>query len=168
MKNIILTGMMGSGKTTCGMALAGKLCREFVDTDHWIEEKEDCTISQIFENRGESYFRSLETEAARLFGKKENLVIATGGGMVLRPENAAALKVNGIIVFLDRKPEDIFQTADMSGRPLAGPDEEAFVKTYRARLDTYLEAADIVVQNDKKPEETVAEIMEKVNRMENK
>ena len=94
-KNIVLCGFMGSGKTVTGKALAQKLKMEFIDLDHFIENAEIMTVSDIFLKFGEPHFRKLESKAAEVLGKSRNKVIACGGGTVIHPQNAKALKVNG-------------------------------------------------------------------------
>ena len=89
MKNIVLTGFMASGKTTVGKKIANKLNLIFYDTDKIIEEQEGKTISQIFEDSGEKYFRELENKLAIALKSVENAVIATGGGFVINTQNIA-------------------------------------------------------------------------------
>ena len=118
--NIILTGFMATGKTTIGKRLAGQLGYEFVDTDHLIEDRSGLTVAEIFQEKGETVFRSMETEIARELGKKEGLVIATGGGLVLNPVNVTALEKQGRIFCLVATTEDILErtTRDAVVRPL--------------------------------------------------
>ena len=84
MKNVILIGMMGCGKTTCGRLLSKTLGIPLVDTDELIQQREGCTISEIFDRKGEAYFRALETAVAQELGAGSGRIIATGGGMPLR------------------------------------------------------------------------------------
>lgn len=102
--NIILTGFMATGKTTIGIGLAKALGYAFVDTDHLIEDRWGQTITEIFREKGEAAFRTMETDVARELGKKEGLVIATGGGMVLDPVNITALEKQGRIFCLVATP----------------------------------------------------------------
>jgi shikimate kinase / 3-dehydroquinate synthase len=104
--NLVLTGFMGTGKTTVGHQLAHKLGMEFVDTDELIESRYG-PISRIFAERGESEFRTIEQDVARELGAKTGLVIATGGRMILDPENFRALSKNGRIFCLVATPEEI-------------------------------------------------------------
>ncbi|HCJ67308.1 MAG TPA: shikimate kinase [Elusimicrobia bacterium] len=106
--NIVLTGFMGSGKTVIGKELARKLKRKFVDTDGLIEKKSGLKIYQIFSSSGEPHFRRLESETIEKVTKEENLVIAVGGGAVLKDENMKNLEKNGIIINLKVKPEIVF------------------------------------------------------------
>lgn len=115
-QNIVLTGMPGSGKSTIGKALAQKLGKEFVDTDELIIKNEGKLISDIFSENGEKYFRDAEEKAVKEAAYKNGLVIATGGGAVLRKENTNALSSNGRIFFLNRPLSDIMPTDD---RPLS-------------------------------------------------
>ncbi len=115
-QNIVLVGMPGCGKSTIGKALAKKLNREFVDTDELIIKNEGKPIPEIFKSFGEKYFRDAETKAIKEASSKNCLVIATGGGAVLRKENIDALSSNGKIFFLNRPVEDILPTGD---RPLS-------------------------------------------------
>jgi shikimate kinase len=118
--NIILTGFMATGKTTIGRLLAGELGYEFIDTDHLIEDRCGQTIAEIFREKGEAVFRTMEADVARELGGKEGLVIATGGGLILDPANVAALKRQGRIFCLVATPEAILERAsrDAVVRPL--------------------------------------------------
>ena len=115
-QNIVLTGMPGCGKSTIGKLLAEKLNRRFVDTDEVIVEKEGRQISDIFASDGEEYFRDAEAFAVKQVSEKNGLVIATGGGAILRSDNIEALSTNGKIFFLNRPLDDIMPTDD---RPLS-------------------------------------------------
>jgi len=119
--NLILTGFMGTGKTTVGRLVAQKLGREFVDTDLLIEERHG-PIQEIFDRQGESAFREIEQALARELGHRSGLVIATGGRMLLDPENVRVLSENGRIFCLVATPEEIYDrvTGDPSRvkRPL--------------------------------------------------
>ncbi len=98
MKNIILVGFMGTGKTAVGRALAKHLKMKFIDMDDLIEEREGMKISDIFASKGEPYFRKVEKGIAREVSAKSGLVIAAGGGAVIDEENVKNLKSNGIMV----------------------------------------------------------------------
>ncbi len=107
--NLVLTGFMGSGKTTVGRRLAGRLGMDFVDTDQEIEKVTGLTINEIFSKYGEIRFRSEEMAAIRRVCRNDNQVIATGGGVVLKQENMDVLKQNGIIICLTATPEATYQ-----------------------------------------------------------
>lgn len=123
--NIVLTGFMGTGKTTVGHLLAQRLNYAFIDTDHQIEERIGCTIAEFFRTQGEAAFRKLEGELARELSARRGLVIATGGRMMLDRANAAALSKTGRVFCLVATPEEILQriSKDTHERPLLqGPD----------------------------------------------
>ena len=105
--NIILTGFMGTGKTTVGKLLAKKLKREFIDTDRLIEERQRLTIPEIFANLGEAAFRRMEAEIAGELGERQGLVISTGGRLMLDPANVKALSSKGHVFCLVATPEEI-------------------------------------------------------------
>lgn len=118
MKNIVLTGFMGTGKTTVGRLLARKLGRRFLDTDEMIEEKENRRIVDIFAQDGEAYFRAVERQAVSKASELPNCVIATGGGVVLDQRNMERLRENGVIVNLHAPLELILERTGGGGRPL--------------------------------------------------
>ena len=140
MKNLVLIGMPGSGKTKIGQYLAQKLSLPAVDTDAMVVEAAGKTIPEIFAQEGEAHFRDLETQAARRAAQLSGTIIATGGGMVLREENMAALAATGIVFFRDRPPEAILGE-DHTGRPLVGGDRDAartrIFTLYAQRLPLY-------------------------------
>ena len=105
--NIILTGFMGTGKTTLGRLLAEKIGYKFIDTDTQIERETRKTITELFKTQGEAAFRKLESELVEGLAQKEGLVIATGGGLVLDPSNVAVLSKTGKIICLTASPEEI-------------------------------------------------------------
>ncbi len=105
--NIILTGFMGTGKTTLGRLLAKRIGYEFIDSDALIEAQTGKTITELFQIQGEAAFRKLESELVEDLAQKKGLVIATGGGLVLNPKNVAALSNTGQIICLTASPEEI-------------------------------------------------------------
>lgn len=136
MKNLVLIGMPGSGKTKLSRLLAARLGLTAVDTDQRVAEKAGKTIPEIFAEDGEKAFRDLETAAVREAAALEGAVIATGGGVVLREENMAALRQTGVVFFRDRSPAAIVGE-DLTGRPLIGGDSERVYRLYRERLPLY-------------------------------
>ncbi|MCL2673969.1 MAG: AAA family ATPase [Defluviitaleaceae bacterium] len=147
MRNIVLIGLPGSGKTTLGQKLAHRLGLDFVDVDAIIEEQADMPITQIFETHGESVFRQRENEAATQIAKLESTVIATGGGIVLREENMRLLCANGLVIFLDRNPKDIAADICNGGgtRPLLAQGEQRLYELARQRRGLYEQYADIAI-----------------------
>ena len=118
--NIILTGFMGTGKSTIGRALAERLDLTFVDTDQLIEERAGCTIAEIFAQQGERAFRQMEADLAQELAQQQGLVIATGGGFFTNPENIKALQTEGRIICLTAGAEEILKRVKQQGqvRPL--------------------------------------------------
>ncbi len=114
-ENVVLIGMPGAGKTSCGRELARLLGRPFVDLDDALEIEFGRSPAQVIEQDGEASFRALETEVVRRYGARSGLVIACGGGVVTRPENHDLLRQNGRIVFLDRPLDEL----SSAGRPVS-------------------------------------------------
>ena len=154
-ENIILVGMPGSGKTTIGKLIAQKLGRKFVDTDDLIREKCGCEISEIFEKYGEQHFRDIESEVIAEASKETSLVIATGGGAVLRAENADILSQNGRLVFIDADINELIATGD---RPLSNTPEK-LIKLYDTRFSIYCDRCDIRVKISRNAEENAEKIL---------
>ena len=140
-RNIVLIGMPGCGKTSIGRLLADRLGKEFIDTDDEIVKEAGCEISKIFNDQGEKYFRDLESDIIRRAALYNGRVIATGGGAVLRKENVDMLRLNGIIVLLDRTLDELMPTSD---RPLAD-DADKMRRLYEERMPVYRSSADITV-----------------------
>lgn len=143
-QNIVLTGMPSSGKSTIGKLLADELGMQFVDTDEEIVKMVGKPIPQIFDDLGESGFRDIESQAIATASAKQNQVIATGGGAVLREQNITLLKGNGKIYFIDRPLELLVATYD---RPLSS-NRDDLIKRYRERYDIYYNTADKKILND--------------------
>jgi shikimate kinase len=120
MHNVILTGFMGTGKSTVGRLLAARLGYRFVDTDEWIVAQDGRSIPAIFAQSGEAAFRRWEVRASQTLAAERGLVIATGGGLLLNPANVATLSATGPIFCLTARPETIWQRLEGDGteRPL--------------------------------------------------
>ena len=155
--NLVLIGMPGSGKTTVGKILSRMLCMPLVDTDALVEKAAGKTIPELFAQEGESAFRDRETAAARQAAELDNTVIATGGGIILRPENMAALAATGLIFFRDRDLADILGE-DHMGRPLVGKDPDKLRILYTQRIDLYRKYAQYTISDTKTAEEAAARI----------
>lgn len=159
LRNWVLIGMPGSGKTTLGKALASQTHREFCDLDALIEEMFG-PIPELFK-QGEPHFRDCETLAATKASQMQNTVIATGGGIVLRQQNMDAMKQNGIIIFIHRPMECILRDITCQDRPLLKDGPSALFDLYEARLPLYQAAADITVTAQGIVQEAVEEILQK-------
>lgn len=151
-ENIVLSGMPGAGKSTVGKLLAQELNRPFFDLDEEIVRRAGRSIPEIFATDGEATFRNLETEVLReVLANQKGIVLATGGGAVLRDENIDLLHRNGKICFLDRPLEALLPTSD---RPLANS-EEAIRRRYEERYERYCITADYRIDADASIEEVV-------------
>ena len=153
-RNIVLSGMPASGKTTVGKLIAAQLGRELVDTDALIVERAG-EISRIFAEHGEVYFRDLETSVIRELATLTGRVISLGGGAILRDENVEALRLNGEIFFLDRSPESLIPTCD---RPLAD-EKDKIMRLYESRIDRYMATADYIIDADCDPEDVADSVI---------
>ena len=147
MKNLVLIGLSGCGKTTFGKRLSRKLRLPLIDTDVMIEKKTGRTIPEIFAAEGENGFRDIESVCAREAAAQNGAVISTGGGMVLREENMKALSQNGLIIFIDRHPSHILRSTSLTDRPLVQNDRDRLFRLYAERLAVYRRHADIVIPN---------------------
>ncbi|MCC6803516.1 MAG: 3-dehydroquinate synthase [Anaerolineae bacterium] len=156
-QNIVLTGFMGTGKTTIGRQVAALLDRRFVDADDVIVERAGMSIPQIFATQGEPAFRALEKEVCRDLAAERGLVIATGGGMLVDPDNRAAMLASGLVVCLVAS-RDVLRARLARGaeRPLAG-DWEALLEKRRA---AYAAIPDHVDTSDNSPERAAQRIID--------
>ena len=158
-KNIVLCGFMGSGKSTIGKRLSRQLHMPFYDSDAFVEEKVGKSISDIFAQEGEEVFRKLETACIKELSQMQGVIIATGGGVVMRPENVAYLKQNGIIVYLNPSLRRLIRNllTDHSRPLLEGGNKIQKIKTLRAkRHKTYQKVCDVEIKKDKLRESTEA------------
>ncbi|MFA5876091.1 MAG: shikimate kinase [Candidatus Margulisiibacteriota bacterium] len=166
-KNIILIGFMGSGKTAVGKLLAKQLGWKFVDTDDLIEKAAGITIAEIFKKSGEPHFRDLESCAVQSLKGYNNFVIATGGGIILRPENVAQLKKLGPLVLLWVAPQQVrARVAGTLHRPLLNtPDAENKAgEILQQRTPLYRSAAEIEIDTtDLGVNQVVDKILEELN-----
>ena len=162
--NLILCGMMGAGKTTIGIKIAELTGRRWYDTDGLIVDKHG-KISDIFEYYGEAHFRKLETDLVKELSKQDNLVISTGGGLVLKNENNELLKQNGKIIFLRATLDTLSVRLQVDkDRPLlhtaAENIQDRLAKLMKERAPVYEHVADYIVEVDNKtPEEIAKEII---------
>lgn len=171
MKNIVLTGFMGTGKTEVGRELARLLGMSLLDADEEIVKAEGMPITEIFRQKGEPYFRDLETKIIRELSKRRNAVISTGGGAVLRQENINALREDGIIVLLTASPETILKrTEHDNSRPLLQVDDplKKIKELLNARMPYYMKADIIIDTEGKTPLKIAEEIIEKTKVLNEK
>jgi len=162
MKNIVIVGFMATGKSTVGRRLAQRLGRAFIDTDKEIEAVTGKTVAQIFARDGAVRFRSEEALLVKKLSAREDLVIATGGGIVLDPENVRLLKESGILIALTASPDVICQRArGKKTRPLLakGDLREKINALLKEREDVYKVAELTVNTGVCTVNETVEQIM---------
>ncbi len=162
--NLVLCGMMGAGKSTIGVKIAELTGRRWYDTDGVISDRHG-KISDIFEYYGEPHFRKLETEVVKELAVQDNLVISTGGGLVLKSENNAELQKNGKIIFLRASLKTLNQRLVVDGtRPLLQASTESIsdrlARLLKERSPIYEHVADYIVDvDDKTPLEIAKEIV---------
>ena len=166
-RNVVLVGPMGSGKSTIGRLLAGRLGFVFRDSDTLIEERTGASITWIFDVEGEPGFRERETAILREMATGSGVVLATGGGAVMREENRRLLAGMGSVVYLETSVrEQLSRTKRDRKRPLLQtPDrEKVLCELLAARHPLYLEIADIVIHTDRRSASSVGtEIVERLS-----
>jgi shikimate kinase len=165
MKNLILTGFMGTGKTEVGRELTRLLTMRLIDIDTEIEKSVKMSINQIFKQFGEQKFREIETEMIEKVSCEKNVIISTGGGAVLKQENVDALKKTGIVICLMAAPGTILRrTSESSERPLLQVEKpfEKINELLNFRKPFYEKADMMIDTEDKTPLQIAEEIIEKV------
>jgi len=170
-KNIVLVGPMGSGKTTVGRRLAHKLNQDFFDTDHEIIDKTGVTIDHIFDIEGEKGFRERESKILENLCQMSNIILATGGGIVILPKNRKILKNAGLVVYLSSSVEQLLRrTAKSKTRPLlenSTDRKKTITELVEARDVYYREVASIVVDTTgKKLHEVINIIIRETENVE--
>lgn len=162
--NIILTGFMGSGKTTIGLKLSYRLKLPVEDTDKLIEQGENRSISSIFKEEGEDYFRNQETKLLQEISERNyRRILSVGGGTPMREENRRLLRRCGTVVYLRIKPETVYERlkGDTTRPLLAGDNPLGRIRELMAaRKDAYEECADIIVDVDEMPMEEILNQLE--------
>lgn len=159
--NIVLIGMMGTGKSTVGSLLASELGYQLADLDRLIVEEAGCSIPELFEEKGEAYFRDLETAVLRKVLQESKLVLATGGGAVLREENCSLMKDKGWVVALSATVDEIIsRVGEDPNRPLlAGGARERVAVLLEERKHAYGFAHATIATSGKSAEEVSSEIL---------
>lgn len=158
--NIFLVGPMGAGKSTIGRVLAFELNRQFRDTDRVIEDRTGADIPWIFDMEGESGFRDRETAVLADLSTETDLVIATGGGIVLRPENRQMMKDSGFVCYLTASTDQLVErTARDKKRPLLQVENprQKIIDLLEMRDPIYRESADFIINTDKRSPKMVAQ-----------
>lgn len=161
-KNIILVGFMGTGKSVTGRMVAKQLDRAFIDMDSVIEERTGKSISDIFADEGEAHFRELERKLVRELSAREDLVIATGGGIVLNPDNIRTFSETGVVICLHADPDTILRrVAKDTHRPLLEGDDEKIkaIRELLAKRDKLYRAIPLQIETS---EHTARESAEEV------
>ncbi len=165
-ENISLTGFMGSGKSTVGKILAEKLGFLYIDLDTVIELSEGMDISRIFEEKGQDYFRKVESEVIYKIYNNTGCVFSCGGGVILNENNIKIIKKNSIVVFLSVNAETVIKRLkDKSDRPLlaTGDRKVKIQEMLGFRQPLYLKYADIVIDADIiTPDEAAEKIKEEI------
>ncbi|MBI4232805.1 shikimate kinase [Candidatus Peregrinibacteria bacterium] len=161
--NIILIGLRGSGKSILGKILSKKLQLELIDQDKVIEENEGMTIAKIVELRGWEYFRAIESKITGELTQKKNKIIATGGGVILDPDNRKALKQSGKVIYLYRKPEECIKYIkdDPNRPPLTNQEtlEEEMKQLYKERNSLYCKTAHKIFHRSENLEKDAEELV---------
>lgn len=156
-RNIVITGFMGTGKTTVAKKVAQRLNRTFVDTDEKIVEQAGKSIPEIFAQDGEAVFRHHERRVCRFYAAQSDLVIATGGGALVDPDNRRVMMASGLVVCLTASKDAIRKRlAGHTGRPLFSGDWEAL---YDKRAEAYAAIPYQIDTTALKPDEVVQEII---------
>ena len=168
-RNVVLIGFMGTGKTAVGQEVARRLGFRYLDTDTLIEAREGRSIPEIFARDGEAYFREVEAQVVADVSREEGVVIATGGGVVTRPENLERLRAQGWVVWLTATPEVIWERVRReAGRPLLEgcPDPLERIRSLLAVREAEYAQADYVVDTTHRGIQDVAEeIVERFRRL---
>lgn len=165
MGNVILIGFMGCGKSTVGLKLSYRLRKSVIDTDKEIEKEEKRSISDIFQQNGEEYFRNKETECLqKLIGTSGNQIISAGGGLPMRERNRELLHQLGQVIYLRAKAETIYERLqhDTTRPLLQGENPREKIRTMMAeREQNYEKAADVIVDVDGKDFDQILREIEK-------
>jgi shikimate kinase len=159
---IYLVGFMAAGKTTVARALADRLGWRAEDIDELIEARERRTVAEIFQRQGEPYFRDVERDILKLLLPLRHVIVATGGGTFMDPENRAAINLDGVSVWLDVELEHLLARIPQDGRRPLAADRAAMERLFAVRVAAY-RTAQIRVDATARPEEVAERIIECVS-----
>ena len=165
LQNLILIGFMGTGKSTVACQLSKQLNLPFFEMDEMIVQEQGMEISNIFKEKGENYFRNLETELLKNLLQKETGILSCGGGIILRDENIQAMKNHGTVILLTAKPETILKRVlHNQSRPVLNGKKNVndITKLMKEREERHHIAADIIVSTDEK---SLSQICEEIIAM---
>lgn len=167
--NIMLIGFMGTGKTTVSREMSRTMNIKEVDMDKYIVKREGMSINDIFDNKGEEYFRNVETECLREIQKEKGKIVSCGGGAVLKDDNVKCMKDGGVIVLLLATPETVYnRVKNGKERPLLNGhmNVEYISELMEKRKKRYLDVADIKIATDgKTPVDICHEIIDSLDKL---
>lgn len=159
MKNIVLIGMPGSGKSTFAKIISRETDYHRLDLDQFIVKESGQAIADLFAI-SEDHFRDWESRCCKKISHYKRQVIATGGGVIKRPENIEYLKKNGVIFFIDRPIEEIAADVNMQTRPLLKDGLDSLYQLHAERDPLYRQYADYIIENDGSQEKVLAQILD--------
>ncbi len=159
MRNIYLIGMPGCGKSTIGKVISKEINREFLDLDEYIVEQSEKSIDDLF-SVGESHFREAETQCLKQVGDMDNLIVATGGGIIETSGNDEIMKKSGTVIFIHTAPNKIIENSPLDGRPLLAENKNRIFELFEKRYGKYKSAADYIVDNMGDIEDTIKNILD--------
>ena len=162
---IYLVGFMASGKTTIARALAARLGWRAEDIDDLIEKRERLTVAEIFVRHGEPYFRAAERDILKLLQPMRNLVVATGGGTFVDPENRMAINLDGVSVWIDLPLADLIPRIPLDGRRPLASDRAQLERLYTTRVEAYRTAHIRVGAARLSPSKVVDQILEAIHHL---
>lgn len=168
-QNIFLIGLMGAGKSTIGKRLAESIGKQFIDSDHEIERRTGVSIPTIFDIEGESGFRNRESAVIDELTQQRGVVLATGGGVILRPENRSHLAARGLVIYLSASVKQLYKRTRMDrNRPLLQTDNprEQLQRLHDERDPLYREISDLVVETDNRSvQQAIPDLIRKIEQL---
>ncbi len=165
MRNIILIGMPGCGKTTIGKRLSTELGLNFIDLDDYVVKKNNMTIPEMFQ-QSEEFFRDKESEAVDDMKEYKSSIISTGGGVIKHSKNMDVLKQCGYVVFIDREPEKIIEAVNISTRPLLKEGKKKIFTIYEERYSLYKKYCNITIDNNGEINSTIEKLKELIESID--